>query len=396
MRTALLQLMTATAILAAQTMPVLAQSGEGTRTVPDTMQQISNHMGEMTAEMGDGDLVIDDSLRFEPFQQLEEMFLRDDVVFLMRHGPTDWSKLDVKDVAPGDCADQRILSPQGTEDMRNLGTLLASNGVLPSEIVVSQWCRNQQTLDALSEGFDRVDPQIAAEMPLETDPELNLLLSLQGAKNTTALRERISAWDGHATRSGPLLIVSHYTNIEELTQFRVFEGEILVLDPKRDNQVLGYLRLKSAQPDVGHFADALELPLMQRQQALDMIDRYYQALNAQDGEMLQSVLNEGWIERGEFPSIPDQDAEGFLDEVTGVSSALDGSQFEVEDVYLAEDFITVRGTITGRHTGMLFGVPPTNRMVSFGALAVHRISDGGIAESWQMVDWKTLMTLITG
>ena len=313
----------------------------------------------------------------------------------MRHGPTDWSKLDAKDVAPTDCANQRVLSPQGVEDMRNLGTLLAANDVLPSEIVVSEWCRGQQTLEHLFEGFDRIDPEIAASMPHETDPELNLLLSLQGAKTAAALRARMSAWAGNPTRKGPLLIISHYTNIEELTQFRVFEGEILVLDPKRDNQVLGYLRLKSAEPDIGHFADALASPLLGREQAFDMVDRYYQALNTNDANLLDEVVAETWVERGGSPSVPDRNAEGLLRDVTEIAEGLGGARFAVDDVYYADDVVTVRGTITGRHTGTILSVPATGRDVAFGAIAVHRIESGAIAESWNMVDWPTLTRLIT-
>ncbi len=362
---------------------------------PDTMRQISTHMGEMSVSADGGEVTVDDTLRFEPFQQIDEMFFRDDVVFVMRHGPTDWSKLDAKNVAPTDCANQRIMSPQGVEDMRNLGTLLASNEVLPARIVVSQWCRNQQTLEHLLEGFDRIDPQIAADMPTETDPALNLLLSLQGAKTVNGIRDRIAAWDGDPNRSGPLLLITHYTDIEELTQFRVFEGEILVLDPKRDNQVLGYVRLKSAQPDVGHFADTLASPLLSRDQAFDMVDRYYQALNTNDGDLLSEVVSAGWLERGASPSVPDQDAETFLNEVSGVTSGLDGAQFAIDDIYLADDVVTVRGTITGRHTGDVMGIPATGREVEFGAIALHRMAEGVIAESWQMVDWATLMRLIT-
>ena len=136
--------------------------------------------------------------------------------------------------------------------MRDMGVLMAYNGVIPSRIVVSQWCRNQQTLDALKDGMSTVNPDLA-DIPVETDADLNLLLSLQGAKDVVGLRERISDWDGDPDRKGPLLLISHFTNIEELTTFTVFEGEILILDPKRENRVLGYLRLRSAQPDVGHF-----------------------------------------------------------------------------------------------------------------------------------------------
>ncbi len=363
--------------------------------MPDTVRRISTHMGEMGMSAESGASEIEDTLRFEPYQQIEEMFLRDDVVFLMRHGPTDWSKRDAKDVAPTDCANQRVLSAEGAEDMRNLGTLMAANDVLPSEIVVSGWCRNQQTLDYLFEGFDRVDPEIAANMPHETDPNLNLLLSLQGAETVTSLREHVTDWDGNPDRKGPLLLISHYTNIEELTQFRVFEGEILVLDPKRDNQVLGYLRLRSAEPDVGHFEDALASPLMDREQAFDMVDRYYLALNTDDADLLAEVLSPEWVERGMSPSVADQDSETFLDAVTGLAEGLDGGKFTVEDVYLANDVVTVRGTVSGRHTGTILGVPPTGREVAFGTIAVHRVADGAIVESWQMADWSTLMRLIS-
>lgn len=218
----------------------------------ETAAQISTHMGEMGGQLTEstGDSVLE-TLQFEPWQMLEEMFLRDDVVFLMRHGPTDWSKLDEKGVQPTDCPNQRIMSDEGRAAMRNLGNIMATNDILPSQIVVSQWCRNQQTLDELIAGVAEVDPGMA-EIPIETDPDLNLLLSLNGAPNVVGLRKRVTEWDGD-DRKGPLLLISHFTNIEELTTFTVYEGEILVIDPKRENRVIGYLRLRSASPDVGHF-----------------------------------------------------------------------------------------------------------------------------------------------
>lgn len=214
--------------------------------------QISTHMGEMVATMSSDETQLSDTLRFEPWQMLEEMFFRDDVVFLMRHGPTDWSKLDIKGVEATDCANQRIMSPEGRARMREMGILMASNEVLPSQIVVSQWCRNQQTLEELQAGFAEVDPSLPGDIPVETNPDLNLLLSLNGAPNVVGLRKLVSDWEG-SDGKGPLLIISHFTNIEELTTFTVYEGEILILDPKRDNRVLGYLRLASASPDIGHF-----------------------------------------------------------------------------------------------------------------------------------------------
>lgn len=225
---------------------------------PDAIEPITQFVGEMAVPMPSGGIdksQVDNALRFEPIQSFDEMFLRDDVVFLMRHGPTDWSQLDKKDVDPTDCENQRLLSEEGAEDMRDLGALLAFNDITFGQVIVSEWCRNQQTYDQLQAGYDRVDAGIWETFPKANSDDLNLLLSLQGAPNVTNLRELVSTWDG-GEGEGPLLVISHFTNIQELTEFAVYEGEILVLDPKRDNRVLGYLRLKTAEPDVGHFAVA--------------------------------------------------------------------------------------------------------------------------------------------
>ena len=212
--------------------------------------QLSAHTGEMAMKAPSAPLERE-TLRFEPWDMLDDLF-RTDIVLLMRHGPTDWSKLDAEGVAPTDCANQRVLSPEGAADMVDLGILLAGNGIRPGKIVVSEWCRNQQTLAKLRTGFAAMDPDYESRIEVETKPEANLLLSLQGAPNVTELRALITSWTGDGY-DGPLLIISHFTNIAELTEFNVYEGEVLVLDPKRSNRVLGYLRLRSAGPDVGHF-----------------------------------------------------------------------------------------------------------------------------------------------
>jgi phosphohistidine phosphatase SixA len=216
--------------------------------------QRSEHAGEMSVSMPPAPAHLPEplreTLRFEPWQMLEDLF-RDDIVLLMRHGPTDWSRDDPSGVLPTDCANQRVMTADGMDRMRDFGVLLAGNGIVPGRILVSEWCRNQQTLEALVEGISLVDPEFLNYAEIETNPAANLLLSLEGAATVTELRRLIADWQGSA--SGPLLIISHFTNIAELTEFHVYEGEILVLDPDRRSRVLGYLRLRSAAPDVGHF-----------------------------------------------------------------------------------------------------------------------------------------------
>lgn len=378
-------------LLALNTLPVFAQDA----TIDDLdVRQVTTHIGEMDMAIENTDREINDSIRFEPYQALFDMVFRRDVVYLMRHGPTDWSKRDEPDVAPTDCDNQRIMSEQGRVDMRNLGSLLASNRIVPSQIVVSEWCRNQQTLEQLIQGYSDVDADVAKAIPVETDPALNLLLSLQGAPSTQVLEDRIASWQGDPDRTGPLLIISHYTNIEELTQFKVFEGEILVLDPTRNNRVLGYLRLASASPDVGHFADVFDSPLQREEQALDMVERYYVGLNNRDFTVVDGILSEDWYTHTQSQDQESQDASGFFDELDSYLIGMPDAQFQISSLHFADDVVTVIGVVQGTHSGPLFGIPATGRDVSFGAIAVHKVSDNEILESWQIPDRLSLLRQI--
>jgi hypothetical protein len=210
------------------------------------------HTGVVYPE-SDSDLSgeIKGSLRFEPITMLGDLY-RKDIVLLMRHGPTDWSQIDLRGVDPKDCAHQRMLTPAGREAMQQLGMHLAVSEILPAEIRVSPWCRNADTFAALKDGIGRVNPDYSQSVLATEDPGLGLLLSLGGAASVVPITDAIDDWLMRGP-TGPLLLITHYTNIEELTEFKVYEGEILVLDPALDNRVLGYLRMDSAKPDAIHF-----------------------------------------------------------------------------------------------------------------------------------------------
>ena len=362
------------------------QSGESELAV----RQLTESLGEMEMALVPDGYEVNDSIRFEPYQGMFDMFFRGDVVYLMRHGPTNWAKRDEPNVAPTDCANQRILSERGAGQMRDFGRLLGTNKIHPAKIVVSQWCRNQQTVNQLLAGYADVDAEAAEAIPVETDPDLNLLLSLQGAPNTVELEERISNWQGDPERKGPLLLISHYTNIEELTQFRIYEGEILVIDPKRDNRVLGYLRLKSAAPDVGHFAEDLASPLWQEERALDMVEKYYEGLNVRAFSDAMSVLDDYWLGHGDVGQEP-QDRDTHMYEVQALLDGMPDAKFQIDRMHFDDGMVTVVGNLTGTHTGDIFGVPGSGNSVTVQALAVHRVFEDKIFESWQVIDRQAIL-----
>src|SRR5687767_14442847 len=81
-------------LLSAAFLPLTAWAGPPGDPAPvASVTQLSTYVGEMA-------LTIEapaahperETLRFEPWDMLDDLF-RTDIVLLMRHGPTDWSKL---------------------------------------------------------------------------------------------------------------------------------------------------------------------------------------------------------------------------------------------------------------------------------------------------------------
>ncbi len=60
----------------------------------------------------------------------------------------------------------------------------------------------------------------------------------------------------------------------------------------------------------------------------------------------------------------------------------------VEDVIAEGDLVSVRWSGSGRHTGELFGVIPTQREIKTSGIDMLRIRDGKIVEGW--VNWDAI------
>ncbi|MEM7489631.1 MAG: hypothetical protein AAF390_10970 [Pseudomonadota bacterium] len=214
------------------------------------IEPVSGFTGEMSMTMETEvpeDMAVEEVIRFEPWQMLDDLF-RDDLVFLMRSGPSDWEAEDASEVAAQDCENQRLLTETGQDQMRQLGALLVVNGLRPGKIFLSEWCRSQQTYLGLETGMVDADMNALDGMNADMDPALNPFGVANGAQDIDALRQLILDWDG-GDGDGPMLLITHFDNIAELTEFNVYEGEMLIVDPTRDGRVLGYLRLGSAAPD---------------------------------------------------------------------------------------------------------------------------------------------------
>ncbi|VVE51369.1 ester cyclase [Pandoraea anhela] len=67
---------------------------------------------------------------------------------------------------------------------------------------------------------------------------------------------------------------------------------------------------------------------------------------------------------------------------TVLRPALSDMQVRILDQLCEGDKVTTRKTISGRHTGPLLGIEPTDRMISIDVIDIVRIRDGRYAEHW--------------
>jgi steroid delta-isomerase-like uncharacterized protein len=63
----------------------------------------------------------------------------------------------------------------------------------------------------------------------------------------------------------------------------------------------------------------------------------------------------------------------------------------VDDSFAGDDKVAVRWHMTGTHTAVLFGIPPTGKHALVKGVSIFRVADGKIVEDWVQEDTHGLM-----
>ena len=63
----------------------------------------------------------------------------------------------------------------------------------------------------------------------------------------------------------------------------------------------------------------------------------------------------------------------------------------LDDLVCEGSKVAFRATVTATHGGEIFGVAPTNKKLTWGAMGIVRVEDGKMVEFWWMPDLFTLM-----
>jgi len=151
-------------------------------------------------------------------------------VILMRHVQTVPGVGDPKGFRLEDCATQRNLNQEGFDQARRLGKSLREAGVRIGRVLVSQWCRADDTARLIlkAAGQDSVarEPFPALNNVWDDDSRID--------QQVADIRAAIAGWRG----PGVLLMVSHGVTIRPVTGRSAPQGGFFVLQPEADGFVI--------------------------------------------------------------------------------------------------------------------------------------------------------------
>jgi predicted ester cyclase len=127
----------------------------------------------------------------------------------------------------------------------------------------------------------------------------------------------------------------------------------------------------------------------------DLVRRGYEALGKGDWTFLRKICAPNFVDhnpvQGQAPG-PD----GFIQSRMTLMSALAGFRSTIEDIVAEGDKVAVRLTNSCTHRGEVWGLPPTNKRVTYTETTIWRIVDGCFTDRWCNTDTLSLMQQLGG
>lgn len=108
--------------------------------------------------------------------------------------------------------------------------------------------------------------------------------------------------------------------------------------------------------------------------------------NNQNEELIERCFDPNW--RDGNPLRADQVAgyEGMRQLIRSYKQGATDDHFTITHLFADKDMVSIRYEVVAKHTGTLFGIPPTGREFTSTGLVIYEMKDGRIEVSWQELD----------
>jgi steroid delta-isomerase-like uncharacterized protein len=121
-----------------------------------------------------------------------------------------------------------------------------------------------------------------------------------------------------------------------------------------------------------------------------VVRNLYEALNAGDFTKFADGLADDVVEHEEMPGMTPNKA-GIVQFFQATAASISGMRMNVDEMIAEGDRVSVRGVMSGKHTGEFMGVPATGNQLSVPLADYFRIANGKVAEHWGVMDSGALM-----
>jgi steroid delta-isomerase-like uncharacterized protein len=121
-----------------------------------------------------------------------------------------------------------------------------------------------------------------------------------------------------------------------------------------------------------------------------VVRRFWDAFNRHDLDTAEALMAPHFIDHDVSRPEP-VDRAARIQQGAAFLAAFPDTQYTIEDLVGEGEKVVMRFTYRGTHQGMLMGIPPTGKHVTFTGIAIDRVEDGVIAEHWLIYDALGLM-----
>lgn len=123
-----------------------------------------------------------------------------------------------------------------------------------------------------------------------------------------------------------------------------------------------------------------------------VIEKYFGRLfNEGETDLIEELLHPGYFNHS--PGSPDlpRGREGVRIVVQALRSGLPDLRYTIEDLIVSDAAVAARVTLTGTHTGNLFGMAPTGRAVRVSQMTFEHFREGKIVSHHRLTDDMTML-----
>jgi steroid delta-isomerase-like uncharacterized protein len=144
----------------------------------------------------------------------------------------------------------------------------------------------------------------------------------------------------------------------------------------------------NAPPNCYHSAANLEVTMSAQPDAV-VRTWFEEVWNQGREETIDRILSADALAHG-LPGGPSRGPQAFRPVFHTFRGAFPDLRIVVERTVTEGDVVAAYCHVTGTHTGIGLGIPPTGKTVDFHGVTIARVTDGAIREGWNCFDFLTM------